>query len=121
EHHAHLLNTHVAEGARVKAFSYAEDSRIGPSAVVGPMARLRNGAELEEAAEIGNFCEVKKTLIKKKAKSHHVSYLGDAEIGSGTNIGAGTIICNYNGFTKPFSRIGSEVFIGSNSTLVAPV
>ncbi|MCC6806409.1 MAG: bifunctional UDP-N-acetylglucosamine diphosphorylase/glucosamine-1-phosphate N-acetyltransferase GlmU [Deltaproteobacteria bacterium] len=121
EHHAHLDNVRVAEGARVRAFTYAEDSEIGPRAQVGPVSRLRSGSVLEEGAEVGNFCEVKKTRVKAKAKAHHVSYLGDAEIGSGTNIGAGTIICNYNGFTKPFSRIGADVFIGSNSTLVAPV
>ncbi len=121
EHHAHLDNMKVHEHARVRAFTYGEDSEIGARAQVGPVSRLRAGSVLEEAAEVGNFCEVKKTHVKSKAKAHHVSYLGDAEIGSGTNIGAGTIICNYNGFTKPFSRIGADVFIGSNSTLVAPV
>ncbi len=121
EHHAHLDNVKVSEHARVRAFTYGEDSEIGPRAQVGPVSRLRAGSVLEEAAEIGNFCEVKKTRLKAKAKAHHVSYLGDAEIGSGTNIGAGTIICNYNGFTKPFSKIGANVFVGSNSTLVAPV
>jgi bifunctional UDP-N-acetylglucosamine pyrophosphorylase/glucosamine-1-phosphate N-acetyltransferase len=121
EHHAHLRDVVVEEGARVRAFTYAEEAEIGPKAQVGPVSRLRSGAVLEEGAEIGNFCEVKKTRIKARAKSHHVSYLGDAEIGAGTNVGAGTIICNYDGFSKPFSRIGAEVFIGSNSTLIAPV
>ncbi len=121
EHHAHLFDVLVGPRSRVKAFTYAENAELGTGAQVGPSSRLRTGAVIEDGAEIGNFCEVKKTRVKKKAKSHHVSYLGDAEIGSGTNIGAGTIICNYNGFTKPFSRIGADAFIGSNSTLVAPV
>jgi bifunctional UDP-N-acetylglucosamine pyrophosphorylase / glucosamine-1-phosphate N-acetyltransferase len=121
EHHAHLHDMKVGARVRVKAFTYAEKSELGNTSQVGPVSRIRAGSVIEEGAEIGNFCEVKNTRVKKKGKAHHVSYLGDAEIGSNTNIGAGTIICNYDGFSKPFSRIGADVFIGSNSTLVAPV
>lgn len=121
EHHAHLVDCEVGVGASVKPFSFAEDSFIGEAAQVGPWARLRKGAKLMNGAEVGNFCEVKASTIGEKSKSHHVSYLGDATIGSGVNIGAGTIICNYDGFNKPQSVIGDRVFVGSNSTLVAPV
>lgn len=121
EHHAHLESVQVGAGARVRAFSYAENAELGVGAQLGPMARLRGQAKLLEGAEVGNFCEVKASTIGKRSKSHHVSYLGDATIGEGVNIGAGTIICNYDGFNKPKSRIGDRTFVGSNSTLVAPV
>jgi bifunctional UDP-N-acetylglucosamine pyrophosphorylase/glucosamine-1-phosphate N-acetyltransferase len=121
EHHAHLDHVRVGAGAIVRAFSYAEHATLGAATRLGPMARLRGQAELLAGAEVGNFCEVKASVIGKQSKSHHVSYLGDATIGDGVNIGAGTIICNYDGFNKPHSRIGDGTFVGSNSTLVAPV
>lgn len=121
EHHAHLDSVRVGAGARVRAFSYAENAELGAAAQLGPLARLRGQAKLLDGAEVGNFCEVKASTIGKKSKAHHVSYLGDATIGEGVNIGAGTIICNYDGFNKPKSRIGDRTFVGSNSTLVAPV
>lgn len=121
EHHAHLQDVHVRQNAVIKPYTFAEDSEVGVAASVGPWARLRKGTVLDEGAEVGNYCEVKATRLGKKAKSHHVSYLGDATIGAQVNIGAGTIICNYDGVNKPHSVIGERVFVGSNSTLVAPV
>jgi len=121
EHHVHLHNVRVEKKAHIRAFTYAEDCHIGSKASVGPMARIRARSVIGNEAEVGNFCEIKNTILKSKAKSHHVSYLGDAEIGERTNIGAGTIICNYDGYNKPHSHIADDVFVGSNSTLVAPV
>ena len=88
---------------------------------IGPFARLRPGSVLGEAAVVGNFVEVKNTRLNEHAKASHLSYLGDAEVGSGANIGAGTITCNYDGFEKHRTVIGADAFIGSNSALVAPV
>jgi len=121
EHHVHLKNMHIGHHTRVKSFTYAEDSLIHEHVTLGPMARLRTQTEIGAHAEIGNFCEIKKSTIHEKAKAHHVSYLGDSDVGARTNIGAGTIICNYNGVSKPHSYIGADVFVGSHSTLVAPV
>ena len=90
-------------------------------AIVGPYARLRPGAEVGEAAHVGNFVEIKKARLGPGAKANHLTYLGDAEVGAGSNIGAGTITCNYDGFGKYLTRIGAGAFIGSNSALVAPV
>jgi len=111
----------IAAGARIRAFSHIEGARIGPGAEVGPFARLRPGAELGEKAKVGNFCEVKKAVIDAGAKVNHLTYIGDAHIGAGANIGAGTITCNYDGFSKHHTEIGAGAFIGSNSALVAPV
>jgi bifunctional UDP-N-acetylglucosamine pyrophosphorylase/glucosamine-1-phosphate N-acetyltransferase len=88
---------------------------------VGPYARLRPGADIGEAAHIGNFVEVKKVKVGKGAKANHLSYLGDGTVGAGANIGAGTIFCNYDGFDKNDTHVGENAFIGSNSALVAPV
>lgn len=111
----------VGEGARVHSFSYFEGAEIGPSAIVGPFARLRPGAVLAEEVHIGNFVEVKAARLGRGVKANHLSYLGDAEIGAGTNIGAGTITCNYDGLNKWRTTIGARAFIGSNTALVAPV
>ncbi len=89
--------------------------------MIGPYARLRPGADLREAAKVGNFCEVKKAVIDQGAKVNHLSYIGDAHVGAKANIGAGTITCNYDGFNKSKTEIGAGAFIGSNSALVAPV
>lgn len=112
---------HVQTGARIRAFSHLEGARVSSGCDVGPYARLRPGAVLDEGAKIGNFVEVKKTRVRKGAKANHLSYLGDGDIGEGANIGAGTIFCNYDGFLKYQTQIGKGAFVGSNSSLVAPV
>jgi bifunctional UDP-N-acetylglucosamine pyrophosphorylase/glucosamine-1-phosphate N-acetyltransferase len=111
----------VADGAVIHAFSHLEGAAVGPRAEVGPYARLRPGAELHEKAKVGNFCEVKKATVEKGAKVNHLTYIGDARVGAGANIGAGTITCNYDGYSKFFTDIGEGAFIGSNSSLVAPI
>jgi bifunctional UDP-N-acetylglucosamine pyrophosphorylase / glucosamine-1-phosphate N-acetyltransferase len=111
----------IGERVTVKAFSHLEGATVAAGAQVGPYARLRPGAEIGEDARVGNFVEVKKATLGKGAKANHLAYLGDAEIGPGANIGAGTITCNYDGFFKYRTVIGSGAFIGSNSALVAPV
>jgi bifunctional UDP-N-acetylglucosamine pyrophosphorylase/glucosamine-1-phosphate N-acetyltransferase len=116
-----LHNTRVDDGAIVGPHTNALDSRIGPGADVGPFARLRPGADIRARAHIGNFVEVKKSVVHEGAKAGHLSYLGDASIGPGANIGAGTITCNYDGVAKHETRIGKGVFIGSDTALVAPV
>ena len=111
----------VAEGVEIRAFCHLEGAEVGAGAIIGPYARLRPGTEIGEGARIGNFVEVKKARVEKGAKINHLSYIGDARVGAGANIGAGTITCNYDGFTKSLSDIGAGAFIGSNSALVAPV
>jgi bifunctional UDP-N-acetylglucosamine pyrophosphorylase/glucosamine-1-phosphate N-acetyltransferase len=111
----------VEAGAVIHAFCHIEGSLIGEGCHVGPFARLRPGTELDEAAKVGNFCEVKKAKVEAGAKINHLTYIGDARIGAGANIGAGTITCNYDGFSKSVTDIGKGAFIGSNSSLVAPV
>jgi bifunctional UDP-N-acetylglucosamine pyrophosphorylase / glucosamine-1-phosphate N-acetyltransferase len=111
----------VGEGARICSFSYFEGASIGAGARVGPFARLRPGAVLEEEVHVGNFVEVKAARLGKGAKANHLSYIGDAEVGARSNLGAGTITCNYDGVNKHRTKIGEGVFIGSNTALVAPV
>ena len=111
----------VHSGARIRAFSHLEGCEVGKGATVGPYARIRSGTVLEEGVHIGNFVEVKKTRVEKGAKANHLTYLGDARVGAGANIGAGTITCNYDGFDKHQTDIGAGAFIGSNTALVAPV
>ena len=111
----------IGEGAVIHSFSYLEGAKVGAHASIGPFARLRPGADIRRKAKIGNFVEVKNTVIEDGAKANHLAYLGDARVGAGANIGAGTITCNYDGFDKHFTDIGAEAFIGSNSALVAPV
>ncbi len=111
----------VETGAVIRAFSHLEGAKVGPGALVGPYARLRPGAVIGKDAHIGNFVEVKNVTIGEGAKANHLSYLGDGEVGAGANIGAGTIFCNYDGFFKYRTVIGEGAFIGSNSSLVAPV
>ncbi|WP_173931812.1 bifunctional UDP-N-acetylglucosamine diphosphorylase/glucosamine-1-phosphate N-acetyltransferase GlmU [Chelativorans sp. Marseille-P2723] len=111
----------VEGGARIHAFCHIEDARIDSGATIGPFARLRGGCEVMEKAKIGSFCETKKTRIEQGAKVPHLSYIGDAVIGRGSNIGAGTVTCNYDGVSKHRTEIGAEAFIGTNSSLVAPV
>ncbi len=111
----------VGEGAQIRAFSHLEGCSVGPGAVVGPYARLRPGTVLDEGAHVGNFVELKATHLGAGAKASHLSYLGDASIGARSNIGAGTITCNYDGYAKHRTTIGERAFIGSDAILVAPV
>ncbi|MBM7406046.1 MULTISPECIES: bifunctional UDP-N-acetylglucosamine diphosphorylase/glucosamine-1-phosphate N-acetyltransferase GlmU [Sphingomonas] len=111
----------VADGVTIRAFSHLEGAIVGEGAEIGPYARLRPGAVLEPEAKVGNFVEMKNAVLGRGAKANHLTYLGDAEVGAGANIGAGTITCNYNGFLKNRTRIGEGAFVGSNSALVAPV
>ncbi len=111
----------VESGAEIKAFSHLEGCHVAQGAVVGPFARLRPGAELEEGSKVGNFVEIKNATLAEGAKVNHLSYVGDAHVGSGANIGAGTITCNYDGVFKHRTTIGAGAFIGSNTLLVAPV
>ncbi len=111
----------IADGARIRSFSHLEGARIGVDCEVGPYARLRPGAILERGARVGNFVEMKKAVLGEGAKANHLTYLGDATIGAGANIGAGTITCNYDGYFKYTTEIGPRAFIGSNSSLIAPV
>lgn len=111
----------IASGTKILSYSHLEGSTIANNATVGPFARLRPGTQLEDEVRIGNFVEVKKAHLHKKAKVNHLSYIGDAEVGESANIGAGTITCNYDGFEKHQTRIGKNTFVGSNTALVAPV
>ncbi|MBU2326362.1 MAG: bifunctional UDP-N-acetylglucosamine diphosphorylase/glucosamine-1-phosphate N-acetyltransferase GlmU [Alphaproteobacteria bacterium] len=111
----------VEGGAVIHAFSHLEGAHVSAGASVGPFARLRPGANLAEGSKVGNFCEVKKAEIGRGAKVNHLTYIGDAIVGAEANIGAGTITCNYDGVNKHETRIGAGAFIGSNSSLVAPV
>jgi bifunctional UDP-N-acetylglucosamine pyrophosphorylase / glucosamine-1-phosphate N-acetyltransferase len=111
----------VADGAVIHSFSHLEGASVGAGATIGPYARLRPGATLAEKAKVGNFVEIKNANIAAGAKVNHLTYIGDADIGAGANIGAGTITCNYDGFFKYRTVIGENAFIGSNSALVAPV
>jgi bifunctional UDP-N-acetylglucosamine pyrophosphorylase/glucosamine-1-phosphate N-acetyltransferase len=111
----------ISDGATIKAFSHIEGATIGARAAIGPFARIRPGTSLADRTKVGNFVELKKAKVGPGAKVNHLSYVGDAEIGDGANIGAGTITCNYDGFGKYRTVIGAGAFIGSNTSLVAPV
>ncbi len=111
----------IADGAVIRAFSHIEGATIAGGCEVGPFARLRPGAVMEQGSKVGNFVEMKKTRLGRGAKANHLTYLGDADVGDKANVGAGTITCNYDGFGKHRTLIGEGAFIGSNSALVAPV
>jgi bifunctional UDP-N-acetylglucosamine pyrophosphorylase/glucosamine-1-phosphate N-acetyltransferase len=111
----------IADGATIHAFSHIEGATIGAKASIGPFARIRPGTKLADRTKVGNFVELKKAEVGEGAKVNHLSYVGDAEVGAGANIGAGTITCNYDGFGKYKTVIGTGAFIGSNTALVAPV
>ena len=123
------INPYVVIGTKVKignsvtinSFSHLENCKIENKVEVGPYARIRPGTVLKDGSKIGNFVEVKKSIIGKKSKVNHLSYIGDSEIGKNVNIGAGTITCNYDGVKKSKTKIKNDVFIGSNSSLVAPL
>lgn len=116
-----IENCTLGNGVLIRQHCVLEDSTISDAAQIGPFAHLRPGSEIGESAHVGNFVETKKTRLGKGAKANHLTYLGDAEIGEGSNIGAGTITCNYDGVNKHKTTIGKGAFIGSDSTLVAPV
>ena len=124
-----IINPYVVIGKKVKigdnviinSFSHLENCKIENKVDIGPYARIRPGSILKEGSRIGNFVEVKKSTIGRKSKVNHLSYIGDCDIGKNVNIGAGTITCNYDGFKKSKTKIKHNVFIGSNSSLVAPV
>ncbi len=111
----------IADGVTIRAFSHLVGTEIGPNSIVGPFARLRPGAKLAEDVHIGNFVEVKASTLGAGVKANHLAYIGNATIGAKTNIGAGVITCNYDGFGKFQTDVGAGVFIGVNSALVAPV
>jgi bifunctional UDP-N-acetylglucosamine pyrophosphorylase/glucosamine-1-phosphate N-acetyltransferase len=111
----------IEDGAVIRSFSHLEGARVASGVIVGPFARLRPGADIGAHARIGNFVEIKQSAIEEGAKINHLTYIGDARVGANANIGAGTITCNYDGFSKNRTDIGAGAFIGSNSALVAPV
>lgn len=111
----------VESGVRIKAFSHLEGATVAEGAILGPYARLRPGADISANAHVGNFVEIKNAHVGVGAKVNHLTYIGDAEIGAATNIGAGTITCNYDGYLKHHTKIGANSFVGSHATLVAPV
>ena len=111
----------IGSNVTIKSFSHLEDCIIENKVVIGPYARIRPGTILKEGSKIGNFVEIKKSTVGKKSKVNHLSYIGDTNIGKSVNIGAGTITCNYDGFKKSKTKIKDNVFIGSNSSLVAPL
>jgi len=115
------LGVTVRRGATIKAFSHLEGADVGENANIGPFARLRPGTKLAENTKVGNFVETKKAIVGKGSKINHLSYVGDAELGEGVNVGAGTITCNYDGYNKHKTTIRDGAFIGSNSSLVAPI
>ena len=124
-----VINPYVVFGKKVKignnviinSFSHLEDCKVENKVDIGPYARIRPGTILKDGSKIGNFVEVKKSIVGKKSKINHLSYVGDTQIGKEVNIGAGTITCNYDGVKKSKTKIKNNVFIGSNSSLVAPV
>ena len=114
-------NVKIGSNVVIKSFSHLESCKIENKVEVGPYARIRPGTILKEGSKIGNFVEIKKSTVGKKSKVNHLSYIGDSEIGKSVNIGAGTITCNYDGVKKSKTKIKDKVFVGSNSSLVAPL
>ena len=111
----------IGDNVIIKSFSHLENCKIENKVEIGPYARIRPGAVLKEGSKIGNFVEIKKSVLGKKSKINHLTYIGDSEIGKSVNVGAGTITCNYDGVKKSKTKIKDNVFIGSNSSLVAPL
>ena len=111
----------IGNGVNIKSFTHLEDCKIESKVEIGPYARIRPGTILKEGAKVGNFVEIKKSTIGKKSKVSHLTYIGDTSIGKSVNVGAGTITCNYDGIRKNKTKIKDKVFIGSNSSLVAPL
>ena len=115
------LKVKIGNNVTIKSFSHLENCRVENKVDIGPFARIRPGAILKEGSKIGNFVEIKKSVIGKKSKVNHLAYIGDSDIGKSVNVGAGTITCNYDGIKKNKTKIKNNVFIGSNSSLVAPL
>ena len=115
------LKVKIGNNVKINSFSYLENCKIENKVNIGPYARIRPGTILKEESRIGNFVEVKKSIIGKKSKVNHLSYIGDTNIGKSVNVGAGTITCNYDGIKKNKTKIKNNVFIGSNTSLVAPI
>ena len=111
----------IENNVKILAFSHLEGTTVGTNSIIGPFARLRPGTKIENNSKVGNFVEIKKSTLKKYSKVNHLSYIGDSIIGKSTNVGAGTITCNYDGINKNKTIIEDNVFIGSNSSLVAPL
>ncbi len=111
----------IENNVKILAFSHLEGTTVGANSIIGPFARLRPGTKIENNSKVGNFVEIKKSTLKKYSKVNHLSYIGDSIIGKSTNVGAGTITCNYDGINKNKTIIEDNVFIGSNSSLVAPI
>jgi len=116
-----LKDVYIGDGSRIEAFSHLVSAKVGKECVIGPYARLREGSDIQNLAKVGNFVETKNTTLGKGSKANHFTYLGDTTVGTKTNIGAGTITCNYDGTNKHRTIVGDNSFIGSNSSLVAPV
>ena len=116
-----IKNASIGSNSKIEAFSHIDGAHVGESCVIGPYARLREGSQIETSAKVGNFVETKNTVLGKRSKANHLTYLGDTKIGKDTNVGAGTITCNYDGKDKHKTVIGDDSFVGSNSALVAPV
>ena len=114
-------NVQIGNNVKILSFSHLEGVKIENNVSIGPYARLRPGSQIKSGSKIGNFVEVKKTIIDKNSKVNHLSYIGDTEVGKNVNIGAGTITCNYDGKKKSKTKIKDKVFVGSNTSLVAPV
>ena len=115
------LKVKIGNNVTIKSFSHLENCKIENKVDIGPYARIRPGVILKEGSKVGNFVEIKKSIIGKKSKVSHLTYIGDSEIGKSVNVGAGTITCNYDGVKKSKTKIKDNVFIGSNSSLVAPI
>ena len=116
-----IKNTKIGSNTNIEAFSHIDSATVGENCTIGPYARLREGSQIKAAAKVGNFVETKNSILGEGAKANHFTYLGDTEVGKDTNIGAGTITCNYDGKEKHKTIIGSESFVGSNTSIVAPV
>ena len=116
-----LKNATIGSDTKIEPFSHIDQAMIGSNCVIGPYARLREGSQIENSAKVGNFVETKNSTLGEGSKANHFTYLGDTEVGKSTNIGAGTITCNYDGTNKHKTSIGDDSFIGSNTALVAPV
>ncbi|MFY3953486.1 DapH/DapD/GlmU-related protein, partial [Achromobacter xylosoxidans] len=119
--HCVLRDVSIGAGTQIEAFSHLQQAQVGGDARIGPYARLRPGAELGDRTHVGNFVEIKKSVLGADSKANHLAYIGDADIGARVNVGAGTITCNYDGVNKHRTVIEDDAFIGSDTQLVAPV
>jgi len=116
-----LTDTAIGDRVTLRPYCVLDDSKVEDDATLGPFARLRRGSHIGSGAEVGNFIEIKQSTLGRRVKAHHVGYIGDATVGDGANIGAGTVTCNFDGLRKHPTRIGARAFVGTNSSLVAPL